>query len=194
MKWVAVAIVVSLALYTFLTLKYRRPGPAYRPYQDAQDRATTTRLLAGGWSLLPATVSRPVDKTAPAAAPAAITRGVGGLGIELEAALAEKPKLLASIDEVVAPGEVAHGTAYVARFTGTLPDLNAQLGDVTIYRRASTLVLMPTTEPLPGKKLLSRWNGNGYALSFPTTALPPGRYQVRLVSRGPAATWSFTVR
>jgi len=40
MKWVVVAIVVFVAGYTVVNLLFRKPGRAYRPYQDAQDRAT----------------------------------------------------------------------------------------------------------------------------------------------------------
>ncbi|HYC72240.1 MAG TPA: hypothetical protein VEB66_13585 [Opitutaceae bacterium] len=194
LKWVAAVIVVSVALYTFLTLQFRKPGPAYRPYQDAQDRATTARLLAGGWSRLPADVSRPADPAKPAATSAAIRRESPGLGAELEAAFAEKPPLLASVGGVVAPAEVARGEDYRAYFKGTLADQGTQLAEVAAYRRGNTVVLIPTIERLPDAALLSRWAEAPYQVRIPTQALPPGRYEVRLAAQRAGAAWSFSVR
>lgn len=194
MKRVVAVIAVSLALYTFFTVYFRKPGTPYRPYQDAQDRATTARLLAGGWSRIPVQLSRPVETTTPATTPAAVTREGAGLGAELEAALAEKPKLLAAVGRVVAPSEVAQGETYHALFRGTLPDQRVQLGHVVLFRRGDTLVLIPTTEPLPDQGLLSRSTEAAYQLAFSTQSLPPGRYHVRLSAQGAAAAWSFSVR
>jgi hypothetical protein len=48
MKWIVVAIVAVIVPYTFLTLRYRRPGKAFEPYADMKDRANTMRLLSAG--------------------------------------------------------------------------------------------------------------------------------------------------
>lgn len=194
MKWIVVAILLFVAGYTVVNLYFRKEGPAYRPYQDAQDRATTARLLAAGWHKLPVDTRRPVESPAPAETPAAVSRGAVGLGLDFEPNFAEKPVLAASIDKVVAPPAVARGTDYSLYFTASLADLKGQLGGVTLYRRGQELVLVPAVEDLPDAQLMSRWKDSTYAATFPTTALPPGRYTVRLVARGPAATWSFTVK
>ena len=194
MKWIVAAIVVFVAGYTFVNLYFRKPGRAYRPYQDAQDRATTARLLAAGWQKLPVDTRRPAEKPAADDTPAAVTRDFPGIGSDLEAKFAEKPKLLATIDRVVAPDTVARGRDYSAYFTASLVDLKVQMGEITLYRKGHELVLVPTTEPLPGKELKSRWNDSTYWVGFATATLPPGRYEMRVVARGPAAAWSFTVR
>ena len=194
MKWVVLAIVVFIVGYTLVNLYFRKPGRAYRPYQDAQDRATTARLLAAGWSMLPVDSRRPVEKPALAGAAAAVTRELGGLGPDLEAKFAEPPKLLASIDKVVAPAAVARGDNYTAYFTATLPTQKAQAGDLALYRRGNELVFIPSTEPLPGQELMSRWSDSTYCVSLPTANLPPGVYSARIVAKGPAASWSFTIR
>ncbi len=193
MKWVILAIVVFMAGYTVVNLYYRKPGRAYRPYQDAQDRATTARLLNAGWHKLPVEFCRPVEKPAVDNA-AAVNRAAVGLGPDLTPNFAEAPKLLASIDRVVAPGSVTRGADYNAYFTATLTNPKAPLGELTLYRKGDELVLVASSETLPGKDLMSRWNDSTYCLTFSTAGLEPGKYHARLVAKGPAAAWSFTVR
>ena len=194
MKWIVVAIVVFAAGYTAVNFYFRKPGKAYRPYQDAQDRATTARLLAAGWHKLPVDSRRPVEKPSVDDTPAAVTRGAVGLGLDLTPNFAEPPKLVDTIDRVVAPASVPHGADYSAYFTASVPSQKAQLGDLTLYRRGNDLVLIPSTEPLPGKALMNRWSDSTYCVNFSTAQLPPGRYSVRLVAKGPAAAWSLTVK
>lgn len=194
MKWIVAAIVVFAAGYTAVNFYFRKPGKAYRPYQDAQDRATTARLLAAGWHKLPVDSRRPVEKPSVDDTPAAITRAAVGLGPDLMPNFAEQPKLVDTIDRVVAPSGVAHGSDYSAYFTASVPSQKAQIGDLTLYRKGNDLVLIPSTEPLPGKALMNRWSDSTYCVNFSTAQLPPGRYSVRLVAKGPAAAWSFTVR
>jgi hypothetical protein len=194
MKYIVAVIVVFIVGYTLVNVYYRKPGPGYRPYQDAQDRATTARLLAAGWQKITVDARRPAERPTVDDTPAAITRDFPGLGANLESKFATKPKLLASIDKVVSPAAVARGSDYSAYFTASLTDLKEQVGDLALYRKGTELVLIPFTEPLPGKELKSRWNDSTYWVSFPTTNLSPGRYQMRIVAKGRAAAWSFTVK
>ena len=192
MKWIVLAIAVFVIGYTLVNVYFRKKNPPYRPYQDAQDRATTARLLAAGWHKIPLETVRPVDKPAVDAA-ARITRELAGLGPELEANFAEKPKLISSIDRVTAPARVARGTDYTVTFTASLAQLTTQVGDLSVYHRAREIVLIPALETLPGKQLMSRWNDSTYAVSFSTANLAPGQYTMRIVALAPAATWTFTV-
>lgn len=194
MKWIVVVIVIFMAGYTVVNLYFRKPGRAYRPYQDSQDRATTTRLLAAGWQKIAVDTRRPAEKASASEAPASVTRDYIGVGADLDGKFAEKPKLLATIDKVVSPSAVDHGKEYSLYFTGSLTDLKAQVGDLNLYRKGNELVLIPSIEPLPGKELMSRWNDSNYWVSFPTANLPSGRYEMRIVANGPAAVWSFDVR
>ncbi len=196
MKWIVAAIIIFVIGYTAVNFYFRKPGRAYRPYQDSQDRATTTRLLAAGWQKIAVDTRRPVEKANAEGAPAAVTRDYVGIGVgpDLDSKFAEKPKLLATIDKVYPPDSVSHGSDYSLTFTGSLSDLKAQVGELTLYRRGNELILIPSIEPLPGKELMSRWNDSNYSVSFPTANLPPGRYEMRIVAKGPAAVWSFTVR
>lgn len=193
MKWVVLAIVVFMVGYTLVNLYFRKPGQGYRPYQDAQDRATTARLLAAGWHKSAVDFRCPVEKPS-VDNPATVTRAAVGLGPDLTPNFAEPPQLLASIDRVVAPGSVARGGEYSAYFTASLTNQKAQLGEITLYRRGNELVFIPSSEALPGKELMSRWNDSTYCLNLSTADLPPGKYQARLVAKGPAMTWSFVVK
>lgn len=194
MKWIAGAIITFILVYTAVNFYFRKPGQAYRPYQDAQDRATTARLLAAGWQKMPVETRRPVEKP-PADDPvASIKRAMLGLGADLEGKFAEKPKLLTTIDQVTAPATVARDREYSTYFTATLANLKTQVGEISLYRKGNELVLIPTTEGLPGPSLMSRWNDSPYWIGFSTASLPPGRYEMRVVAQGPAAAWSFTVK
>lgn len=194
MKWIVLAIAIFIVGYTAVNLFFRKKGPAYRPYQDAQDRATTARLLAAGWHKLPIENRRPMEAPTLDGPAATITRELAGLGPELESKFAEKPKLIASIDRVTAPAAIAHGQQYVVYFTASISKLTTQVGELALYRRDRELVLVPTIESLPGNGLMSRWNDANYAISFSTETLPPGTYTMRIVAMAPAATWKFEVR
>lgn len=193
MKWIVVAIVVFVAGYTVVNIYYRKQGPAFRPYEDMNKRATTARLLQAGWQKLPVELTRPLEKPGFTLA-ATTSRAAAGLGAELEAAFAEKPVLLASIDRATAPESVARGADYPVHFTASLADQRLQLGRIEALRRGHEIVLVPTLEKLPGKNLLSRWKDADYCALVPTDRLEPGRYTVRLTASGPAMQWTVLVR
>lgn len=194
MKWIIVAILVFAAGYTAVNFYFRKPGRAYRPYQDAQDRATTARLLAAGWHKLPVDTHRPVGSAPGPEHAATVNYGAVGLGLDFAPNFAEPPKLVTSIDKVTAPAEITRGQDYTLHFTASVADQHLQLGELTLYQRTNELVLVPETEKLPGQQLMSRWNDGTYAATFATSTLSPGRYTLRIVARGPARTWSFTVK
>lgn len=193
MKWVVLAIVLFVAGYTLVNIFYRKKGPAFKPYEDMNKRATTARLLQAGWQKLPVEVTRPLEKPGPTLA-ASTTRAGHGLGADLEAAFAEKLTLLTSIDRVTAPESVARGTTYPIHFTASLTDQHLQLGRIEALRRGQEIVLVPALEKLPGKNLLSRWKDADYCALVPTDRLEPGRYTVRLAATGPALQWTMLVR
>jgi hypothetical protein len=194
MKWIVLIIVVFVVGYTLVNVYFRKPGRGFRPYEDMNNRATTARLVAAGWQKMAVDMRRPVERPASDAAPAAVTRDFLGMGPDLATKFLDQPRLVATIDRVVSPDAVRHGEEYNAYFTASLPDLKVQLGEVTLYRKGFELVLVPSTEPLPGQDLRSRWNDGTYWISFPTANLPPGRYEARIVAKGPAAMWSFNVK
>ena len=126
MKWVIVTILVVLVPFTYLNLRYRKPGPAYRPYQDAQDRANVVRLLSAGYRRITLAAQRPAD-TVRGPTPAPTLPATGGLPDDLVRTLVQRPLLPAEIRSVTAAGSLKTDQPYAIQFTCTLPDNNQQL-------------------------------------------------------------------
>ena len=196
MKWVALVIVLGIALYTFLTLHFRKPGRPFQPYQDTQDRATVARLVNAGWQKLTAEVERPAE--APRAAdlpspPARPAVAASALPAERNYALLEKPRLAARIGAVSAPGELSAGAALRLFFTCTGSDLKQQLGDVLVLRKGSELFLIPRFEHTPGS-LLARSTEFAAWIILPAGAIKPGHYHTTLVGAAGSKNWDMDVR
>src|SRR4051812_16222148 len=101
MKWIVVAIVIGLGLYTYLTLHYRKAAPAFRPYEDIRSRANVIRLLSAGYQRIPLAAQRPADpETFDGAAP--INDAPSGVPADLRSTLVDQPLLPAEIIRVAA--------------------------------------------------------------------------------------------
>ena len=74
MKWVVLVIILSIGVYTVLTLRYRRPERAFQPYQDLRDRANTHRLLDAGFQRITLTAELPADPQSVGTAARAVAR------------------------------------------------------------------------------------------------------------------------
>src|SRR5688572_3099360 len=88
MKWIVIIIVLIIGPYTYLTLRYRKPGPAFQPYDDLKKRANVSRLLEAGYRRISITAQRPADG-ARARGGAEVTTAAGGLPPELRSTLVE---------------------------------------------------------------------------------------------------------
>ena len=191
MKWIVLTIIVVLVPYTFLTLYYRKPGPAYRPYQDAQERANVVRLLSAGYQRITVAAQRPADS--PRAAAAAPTTAVlGGLPSELVATLVQKPLLPPEIHAVTAAPSVSALQPYAIQFTCTLPDNKQQLAGAELYVKDAEIVITPDFALLTGG-LLARSRESVILLTVPAGALKPGTYRVTLAGQHSSRAWSVQV-
>src|SRR4030095_13974161 len=87
MKWIVVAIIAVVVPYTFLTLWYRKPGPAFQPYEDMKSRANVSRLLAAGYQRIflpaqqPAATAARIESATVAAAPGGLPAGLRGVPV-----------------------------------------------------------------------------------------------------------------
>lgn len=192
MKWVLIAIVAMIVPYTFLTLRYRKAQPAFRPYEDMKNRANVTRLLAAGYQRIPITAQRPADGLR-ASGGASIAAAAGGLPSDLQSTLVETPALPADVLDVTA-APVAHSSApYAIQLTCSLPSEKQQLSGGELYVRGETIVITPTFETVPGD-LQTRTRTPTVLLTIPAASLKPGRYTVTVVGERASRTWPLDVR
>lgn len=191
MKWVVLAIVALIVPYTFLTLHYRKPGPAFRPYEDTKNRANTVRLLSAGYQRVTLGLHHPADLVRGGAA-AEVAAATGGIPTGLETALIDQPLLPVSIDAVKAAGATGATEPYPIQFTCTLADNKAQLTDGFLYHRGTELIVVPTLEKLAGG-LLVRNRDNTVVLTVPGGTLQPGKYTVTLVGAHASRRWTLQV-
>lgn len=192
MKWIVLAIVLCVVPYTIVTLYFRKPGPAFRPYEDMKNRANVSRLLAAGYRRIPLTAQRPADGLRVKAG-AAIASAPGGVPADLRATLVEEPVLPVEITTLAAPAAIAAGEPYAIQFSCQLPDTQHQLGGADLYLRGNELVFTPTFERIPGN-LHARAAQTAVLLTVPGDALKSGRYTVTLLGQRTSRTWPLEVR
>ena len=192
MKWIVVAILLLVVPYTILTLRYRKPGPAFQPYEDMKNRVNVSRLLAAGYQRIPIIAQRPADG-ARSGSGAAIVTAPGGVPADLRSTLVESPLLPTDITTVTAAPTVSTLQPYVIQLACSLPDDKQQLGGADLYVRGDQLVLAPTFEHVAGD-LLTRSRHASVLITIPAGAIQPGRYTVTLVAERTSRTWPLEVR
>jgi hypothetical protein len=192
MKWIVLAILLGVVPYTIVTLKYRKEGPAFRPYEDMKNRANVSRLLAAGYRRIPLVAQRPADDTRPAGG-AAIAAAAGGLPEELKTTLVELPQLPVEITGVTAAATANQLQPYAIQFTCSLGDDKQHLGGADLYVRETTAVLVPTFEAVAGS-LTTRSRQAIVLLTVPPGVLQPGNYTVTLVGEKSSRRWSLGLR
>lgn len=196
MKWVVLAIVVSLGLYTYFTLHFRKSEREYRPYQDVRDRVTVSRLLSAGYHRIPARIERPADPARSRAQLggnlAAVQDAIGGFSAELNDALIDKPALPDAFTDVFAPNEANTLLPYSIQFTCTLPNEKSMVGDTYVYKKERELAIVPAFDRLDGD-LLARSKNTVVQLTLPSGSLEAGMYHVTLVGAHGSKQWTLQV-
>jgi hypothetical protein len=192
MKWIIIAILAMIVPYTYLTLRYRKPGPAFRPYEDMKSRANVSRLLAAGYQRIALTAQRPADG-ARATGGAEVSPSNGGIPAALRSTLVEAPLLPTEITSVTAATIATTLQPYLIQLTCTLPDDKQQLGGAELFLRDDTIVITPTFEPVAGD-LQTRSRQAAVLLTVPAGALKPGKYSVTVVGERSSRAWTFEVK
>jgi len=196
MKWVALAIIACLVPYTWLTLHYRKAGPAYQPYEDSKQRANVLRLLDAGYQRINVTAERPADPQFLVRAmksPAAVNAAPGGLTEGLATALVELPQLPVSLGSVSASSEAVASRPYPIMFTCTLADQKHQLGGAQVFVRGESIVIVPQFEPLGGE-LTARTKESVVVITLPEGSIKPGRYMVTLAASQTSKQWPLEMK
>ena len=192
MKWILIAIVLVIVPYTFLTLRYRRPGPAFQPYDDMKNRANVARLLEAGFRRIAIPAQRPADGIRPRAG-AVISPVAGGWPAELRSTLVETPALPAEITNITAAPRANTLQPYEVQFTCSLPDHRKQLGGAELFIRGESIVIAPTFELIAGT-LQARTPLTDVLLTIPAGVLAPGSYTVTLIAERGSSSWALEVK
>ena len=192
MKWIILAIILVIVPYTFLTLRYRKPGPPFRPYEDMKNRVNVSRLLAAGYQRIPIAAQRPADP-GHALGGAVITTIDGGLPAELRSTLVEVPLLPAEIISVTAAATANTLQPYVILLSCELPNDKQQLGGAELFIRGESLVLTPTLENVTGD-LQTRSRQAAVLLTIAAGALKPGIYTVTVIGERSSRSWPLEVK
>ncbi|MEI6861243.1 MAG: hypothetical protein WCL04_03230 [Verrucomicrobiota bacterium] len=192
LKWVALAIALFIAIYTPLTLYFRKPGPGYEAAADMEKRSAA----AAHWVRIDVTTEHPTD---PAGArtrlgpDATITETPIRLPDGLRDVLPRSPSLPAEITAAGAAAESAAGSAYQISFISALASANEQLTGALFFRNGDRLVIVPQTEPIAGN-LRARTADAAMLLTVPAGALKPGRYTVTIAANARAKQWTLEVK
>jgi len=197
MRWIVATIVLFIVPYTYVNLKFRKPGKAFEPYADMKAQANVNRLLDAGYRRLDVPAERPF----PALSPAEITHGPaakpaaapGGLPANLAKTLIDPPRLPTAYRDLVAPAESNSLLPAKLQFTARLASDREQLAGADLYLRETQLVIVPRFEPVP-EGLQARSAESTVLLTLPSGLLAPGRHALTLVGASESLHWDVVVR
>ena len=196
MKWIVLSIILFIAAYTFITLHFRKPGPAYQPYKDSKVRATVQRLEQAGYQRIAASVSSPADPQRSAANlgrnVATSKTTISGLYGELAQSFVEKPTLPDSISTVTAPASANVLMPYSFQFSCTLPDKKFIVADTYVCLKEGEIAVVTNLEQNTGD-LLSRSRDSTLFLTLEPGTLKPGDYRVTLIGAQRSLQWTLQV-
>jgi hypothetical protein len=196
MKWIVLAIVIGISVYTYLTLHYRKPGPEYRPYEDFLRRANVERLLKAGYRRIEVPAELPADPDAlirGLGPVATVTDVAGGLPGGLAGTFVEAPRLAPAVTTVSAPRQVAASQPCRVFFNCSLPDQKEELSGAQVFIRDNTIAIVPQFEPVAGD-LVVRTKESVVAITLPGGVLHPGRYIVTLAATRQSKRWTLEVK
>ena len=192
MKWIVVAIIACIVPYTWITLAYRKEGPAYEPYQDSKDRAQVMRLLDAGFQRVSLSLERLVEPPPPASPPASSAALPGRVPPPPSDILLDQPALPASFLHVDAAASALEGAPYSIVFTCVQPAQNEQPVSSKLYLREQEAVFIVGSDALPGT-LEARDLDSLVRLVVPANTFQPGTYQATLLGTRESRRWTFVV-
>ena len=190
MRWIVLAIVVCIVPYTWLTLRHRKPEPAYLPYSDTKTRAEVLRLVEAGFRRFDVQLelANQLRPSAPAE-PVTFAGRPGGLPPLLRELLIDQPTLPAAAQLIAAPAAGNVKTDYALRLSIASPRPEEMPTRLTVYVRGKEVTLVPAVgprdEPLPASNETAE-----LVAILPGGTLQPGRYQFTLVTAETSPTWT----
>ena len=192
MKWIALAIVLFMAGYTFVTLQYRKPNRAYEPYNDIKQRGQTRNLLTAGYQRIPVRLDRP-NSSQPIHSPATVTESEGGLPIYLTDSLFDQPVLADSFANLSASGHSNELMPYTLIVESQMADEQLHLlSTAQLYLRNNQAIIVPEIKEHTGG-VLTRRRDTRMRLIIPGGAFQPGTYEIKLVGAKSSLKWTLQV-
>jgi hypothetical protein len=194
MKWIVIAILGCIVPYTWLTLQFRKPNPAYQPYHDTKERAQVKRLLDSGIRRLHLAVEEPaVSQTMAVNPTASVQPAPGGLPTSLRETLLDEPFLPIAVTAVRAAARSPATTPYPIEFTCTQRQpRDHRLLLVTAYLQGETLTLVPTFNE-PQGSASERSREITAQVKLPVGLLKTGTYTVLLAGRNQSRSWQVQI-
>ncbi len=187
MKWIVVAILVCVVPYTWLTLRYRKPNPAYQPYHDTKERAQVKRLLDAQIRRLSLDF-QPLD-TAPSASPHATNTAEGGVPTVLRDVLIDTPNLPASITQVWTSRQPGQTAPLLVDFAFTTRHDSRRLVRVHAYLHEGRLAVIPELDHADAESGLTTHTAHA-RVEIPPGMLNPGT-PVTLVGAAASREWTL---
>jgi len=197
MKWVALATLLGLAGYTYVTLHFRKDTRSSEPYADAKERFTVHRLREAGYSRVMVHAERPAD---PAHTLAGLLRPLAeihdapaGLPAGLAETFPEPPKLPSSFHDVAAPAAHTAMLPYFVQYTCQLPDNREVLGETRVYVKEHDIAIVTDFDEIDGE-LLARTADATVLLQLPAGIFHSGEnFDVLLIGKTGSKRWSLQV-
>ena len=190
MKWVVLVIILGIALYTWLTLAFRKPENPNETWAEQQLRRELAVLDKAGWSkskvALDPVVASPAQRgnVSYIATPKAVD--------DLRSITVDPWYLPVEAKEVVAPSDWPDGRTYTVYVKLDIDTDRMQVGGFTIFRKGSDIILVPAWRHYPDD-VADRTRKVRGRLLFNPGDVPPGEYMVTIVAIKSCATWHLTV-
>lgn len=188
MKWIILAILACIIPYTWLTIAYRKEGPAHQPYQDNKDRAQVLRLLENDFYRFDLSMELLPDPLYPAPDLAETEKLAGGLPPLLREVLIDPPLLPPRIPMVAAPAAGSAGAPYAFHFACAQPRQGEPPTTAKLYRRDSELVVLVGYDASPDE-LKTRDLDAVARVTLPAHTLEAGDYQITLLGARESRRW-----
>lgn len=178
MSGVVIAIVICLAGYTYVRLKYAKEDHGHEPFAKAYARRESEKLKAAGWVRFDAQWERDVE-VPPANAPMQFGDARAPLWEELFKASTENFHLPIDFTRVSAPARIAVAEPLVVNFEAEIDGARVRIHSFDVYHKAGDLVFVPRWEQIPSEMVPADLKSRG-RITLPAGKLAAGKYHVRL--------------
>lgn len=200
MPAVAAAIVVSLVLYTVMTLGFRKPGAAHEPYAEAMERQAELRETSMlEWTRFPVELRAANDESVPMSNARLATVTTQPTPHRLDKSLPVELVLVTPAQPSLYPGlaAVEAATAFTANETLEIDlhpgDQNRNFGEPWVFAKEHQLHVFIQDDGRLPKNLTPVPAADRMTLSLAPDTLAPGKWNATLYTGAETFSWTFAV-